>query len=296
MTVVHAMSVDVEDWFQVLNMAHLIDRSRWDEFELRCGDATRRLLELFARRDAKATFFCLGWIAERLPELIREIHDAGHEIGSHGYDHRVLPDLGREGFRADLEKTADVLEGITGSRPQAFRACTWSIGRKTPWAIDELRRAGITLDSSIQPVRHPDYGVPSAPTTPYRVVAGDGGELLEFPPLTWDVLGRHVPVGGGGYLRLLPLWLVRRGLAQKERSGVPGCIYLHPWEVDPDQPRQRLKGLRGFRHYVNLSRTHDKLDRLLRDYRFSSLSSSLASYGASWRTKLPTWRASELLG
>jgi polysaccharide deacetylase family protein (PEP-CTERM system associated) len=295
MSMVHAMSVDVEDWFQVLNMAGLIERRDWDGFELRCGDSTRRLLELFARRNAKATFFCLGWIAERLPDLIAEIHAAGHEIASHGYDHRLLPDLGQQGFRDDLEHTARILFGITGERPKAFRACTWSIGKKTPWAIEELLRSGITLDSSIQPVRHPDYGVPSAPTTPY-LVRGEHQELLEFPPLTWDVLGKHLPVGGGGYLRLLPLAWLRRGLAQKERLGVPGCIYLHPWEVDPGQPRQKLGGLRGFRHYVNLARTHDKLDRLLQDYRFSSLSDALSARGDSWRTKLPAWRANELLG
>ena len=295
MTVVHALSVDVEDWFQVLNMAHLIDRADWDRYELRCADATRRLLELFARREAKATFFCLGWIAERMPDVIAEVHAAGHEVGSHGYDHRVLHDLGREGFREDLRRTADILQGITGSRPTAFRACTWSIGRKTPWAVDELLHAGVTLDSSIQPVRHPDYGVPSAPTTPYRL-RGEGGELVEFPPLTWDVLGRHVPVGGGGYLRLFPLAMLRRGLRQKQRLDVPGCLYLHPWEVDPEQPRQRLGALKGFRHYVNLSRTYDKLDRLLCDYRFSSLSEALSARGASWSTKLPALRANELLG
>ncbi|MCC7062207.1 MAG: DUF3473 domain-containing protein [Planctomycetes bacterium] len=294
MTVSHALSVDVEDWFQVLNMAGHIDRAAWDGFELRCGDSTRRLLDLFAKRNSKATFFFLGWIAERLPELVREVQAAGHEIGSHGYDHRVLPDLGREGFRADLERTAGILESLAGVRPRAFRACTWSIGRKTPWAIDELLHAGITLDSSIQPVRHPDYGVPSAPTVPY-LVRGEAGELLEFPPLTWDILGRHLPVGGGGYLRLLPLAMLRAGLRQKERLGVPGCLYLHPWEVDPDQPRQALGGLRGFRHYVNLKRTLPKLDALLRDYRFVGLSEALAQRGASWRAKLPAYRASELL-
>lgn len=295
MSVVHALSVDVEDWFQVLNMSGQIDRSDWDRFELRCVDSTRRLLELFAKHDAKATFFCLGWIAERMPEVIREVHAAGHEIGSHGYDHRMLPDLGQQGFRDDLERTSAVLEGITGHRPDAFRACTWSVGRKTPWAVDELLRSGIKLDSSIQPVRHPDYGVPRAPTTPYRIQA-PGGELVEFPPLTWDVLGRHVPVGGGGYLRLFPLWLLRRGLQQKERLGVPGCIYLHPWEVDPDQPRQRLGGLRGFRHYVNLHKTYGKLEQLLREHRFTSLSAALDQRGDSWRMKLPELRASALLG
>jgi polysaccharide deacetylase family protein (PEP-CTERM system associated) len=295
MSVAHALSVDVEDWFQVLNMAHVVDRAKWDTFPLRCGDSTRRLLELFARRDAKATFFFLGWIAERLPELVREVHAAGHEIGSHGYDHRLLPDLGREGFRADLARTSAILHGITGERPRAFRACTWSITERTPWAIDELIDAGFVVDSSIQPVRHPDYGVPGAPTLPYRLL-GERGELLEFPPLTWDVLGRHVPVGGGGYLRLFPLALLRAGLRQKTRRGAPGCLYLHPWEVDPDQPRQRLGGVRAFRHYVNLRRTLPKLDALLRDHRFVGVSAALAQRNASWMAKLPALRASELLG
>lgn len=291
----HALSVDVEDWFQVLNMAHRIDRAAWDTFPLRCGDSTRRLLDLFARRNQKATFFFLGWIAERLPDLVREVHAAGHEIGSHGYDHRLLPDLGRAGFAADLARTAAILQGITGERPRAFRACTWSIGKRTPWAIDELLAAGVAVDSSIQPVRHPDYGVPGAPTRPYRL-AGACGELLELPPLTWDVLGRRVPVGGGGYLRLFPLALLRAGLRQKERADVPGCIYLHPWEVDPGQPRQRLGVLRGFRHYVNLHRTLGKLDRLLQEYPFTSVSAVFAQRPASWAAKLPALRAAELLG
>ncbi|MCA8949153.1 MAG: DUF3473 domain-containing protein [Planctomycetes bacterium] len=295
-SIAHALSVDVEDWFQVLNMAHVIDRADWARFELRCGDSTRRLLELFDRRGAKATFFFLGWIAERLPDLVREVAAAGHEIGSHGYDHRVLPDLGREGFRADLERTAAILAALSGERPRAFRACTWSVGKRTPWAIDELLAAGIELDSSIQPVRHPDYGVPGAPTRPYRLVGENGAELLEFPPLTWDVLGRHLPVGGGGYLRLLPLALLRAGLRQKERLGVPGCLYLHPWEVDPDQPRQPLGGLRGFRHYVNLRRTLGKLDRLLERFEFVGLAAALAQRGSSWRAKLPAYRAAELVG
>ena len=295
MTFRHALSVDVEDWFQVLNMAHVIDRATWDRIELRCVDATKRLLDLFARRDQKATFFFLGWIAERLPQLVVEVAAAGHEIGSHGYDHRLLPDLGQQGFAQDLERTAAILASTGGGRPRSFRACTWSIGKKTPWAIDELLRAGITLDSSIQPVRHPDYGVPGAATTPYRL-QGETGELVEFPPLTWDVAGRHVPVGGGGYLRLFPLMLLRAGLRQKERAGVPGCLYLHPWEVDPDQPRQTLGGLRGFRHYVNLRRTHGKLDRLLQQYSFTSLADALAQRGSSWLAKLPAFRARELLG
>lgn len=295
MTVVHALSVDVEDWFQVLNMAHLIDRAAWPTFELRCGDSTRRLLDLFDRRGAKATFFFLGWIAERLPQLVADVKSAGHEIGSHGYDHRMLPELGQQGFAADLARTSAILTELAGEAPRAFRACTWSVGKSTPWAIHELVRAGFTLDSSIQPVRHPDYGVPGAPTLPYRLTT-EGGELLEFPPLVWDLFGRHVPVGGGGYLRLFPLAMLRAGLRQKQAVGAPGCIYLHPWEVDPEQPRQRLGGLRGFRHYVNLARTLGKLDVLLRDFPFTTMSRALAQRPANWRAKLPAYRASELLG
>jgi polysaccharide deacetylase family protein (PEP-CTERM system associated) len=294
MTIAHALSVDVEDWFQVLNMAHVIDRAQWDSLPLRCGDSTRRLLDLFGKRGARATFFFLGWIAERLPDLVQEVHAAGHEIGSHGYDHRLLPELGQAGFAEDLARTTAILRGITGEAPRAFRACTWSIGARTPWAIDELLRAGFAVDSSIQPVQHPDYGVPAAPTLPYRL-QGERGELLELPPLTWDVFGQHLPVGGGGYLRLFPLALLRAGLRQKERAGAPGCIYLHPWEVDPEQPRQRLGGLRGFRHYVNLGRTFGKLDALLRARPFTTVSKALAQGSASWIAKLPALRASELL-
>ena len=294
MTLAHALSVDVEDWFQVLNMAHLIPRADWDRFELRCVDATRRLLDLFDRRQARATFFFLGWIAERAPQLVREVVAAGHEIGSHGYDHRLLHDVGRGGFAAELLRTADLLAAAGGARPEVFRACTWSVSARTPWAIEELLAAGIRVDSSIFPIRHPDYGVRAAPSSPYRIVAGTR-ELLELPPLCWDVLGRRLPVGGGGYLRLFPLWFVRRGLQQQERRAVPGCIYLHPWEVDPAQPRQRLGGLRGFRHYVNLRRTLPKLDRLLAEFRFTTVSAAMAQFGDSWRAKLPALRASELL-
>ncbi len=294
MTIRHAISVDVEDWFQVLNMAHLIDRSDWDRHELRCVDATRRLLDLFDRKGAKATFYFLGWIAERAPALVRDVVAAGHQLGSHGFDHRLLDDLGRDGVREDLCRTQDLLAEVAGVRPDAFRACTWSVTRRTPWAVDELFAAGIRVDSSIFPVRHPDYGVPGAPSTPYRIQT-DQGELLEFPPLTLDLLGRRLPVGGGGYLRLFPLRLLSAGLRQQERRGMPGCVYLHPWEVDPDQPRQPLGGLRGFRNYVNLRRTMPKLERLLDQFPFTSVGGALAQFDASWRAKLPALRATELL-
>jgi len=272
--ILHALSVDVEDYFQVLNMRHLIDRSDWDRFALRCGDSTRRILELLQRRSARATFFFLGWIAERLPELVSEVVEAGHEVGSHGYDHRVLSDLGADGFRADLRRTEEILQPLAGAPPSVFRACTWSVTASTSWAPSVLLERGYRIDSSVFPIHHPDYGVPGAPVSPYRIALPDG-DLLEVPPLTLVVLGRRVPVGGGGYLRLFPLALLRRGLDQQADWGWPGCVYLHPWEVDPEQPRQALRGLRRFRHYVNLGSTLRKLDRLLQSHRFAGISEAM---------------------
>ncbi|MCC6782845.1 MAG: DUF3473 domain-containing protein [Planctomycetes bacterium] len=290
----HALSVDVEDWFQVLNLARHVDRADWDKLELRCAASTRRLLELFARRGARATFFVLGWVAERVPELVREIAAAGHEIGSHGYDHRVLDELGPEGFREDLRRTARVLGELTGRAPVSFRACTWSITSRTLWAPAILAEEGYVLDSSIYPVTHPDYGIQGAPVRPYRLRTAQG-ELAEFPPLTVRILGRRVPVGGGGYLRLFPLWVMERGLRQAAAEGWPGCVYLHPWEVDPEQPRVKVGGLRGFRHYVNLARTLPKLDRLLARFRFVGLAEALAQC-ESWRAKWAELDVSGLSG
>ncbi|MGE0141760.1 MAG: XrtA system polysaccharide deacetylase [Planctomycetota bacterium] len=292
-TPLHALSVDVEDWFQVLNLAGHIDRSEWERIELRCGDSTRRLLDLFDRRGARATFFFLGWIAERIPDLVAEVAKAGHEIGSHGYDHKLLTQLGEAGFREDLARTSTILEGLCGARPSAFRACTWSVTTRTPWAPRVLVEQGFTVDSSIYPVAHPDYGVLGAPARPYRL-STSSGSLLEFPPLTWRIAGRMLPVGGGGYLRLFPTWVLERGLRQAERSGFPGCIYLHPWEVDPAQPRVGVGGLRGFRHYVNLEKTLSKLDRLISRHRFGSLTEALSNSPST--RSLPTFEDKALLG
>lgn len=272
----HALSFDVEEYFQVANLAHHFPRSEWDRVPSRLELGMAPILRALDRHGARATFFFLGWIAERLPDLVREVRDAGHEIGSHGYDHRLLPDLGEEGFREDIRRTSEILKEISGAPPTAFRACTWSITRRTPWAFDILADAGIAVDSSVFPVHHPDYGLPGAPASPYQVRATTGFAITEFPPLTWSVLGKRVPVGGGGYLRLFPLRLLRMGLAQQERMGWPGCVYLHPWEVDPDQPRQDLSGLRGFRHYVNLDKTEAKLHALLSRHEFVGLSEALA--------------------
>ncbi|MHC5064191.1 MAG: XrtA system polysaccharide deacetylase [Planctomycetota bacterium] len=291
----HALSIDVEDYFQVLNLRASVQREDWEKMELRCGDSTRRILDLLDRHSAKATFFFLGWIAERLPDLVRDVASAGHEIGSHGYDHQLLNELGEDGFREDLRRTRVILEELTGSRPELFRACTWSIGPQTLWALPILQEEGIQIDSSIFPVAHPDYGMPAAPRRPYRISLTDAGELREFPPLTLKLLGKCIPVGGGGYLRLFPLRLITKAIDQSAAEGLPACLYLHPWEVDPEQPRFGLTGLRAFRHYVNLGRTIPKLERLLRQYRFVGLKAALDQC-ESWFAKCSALTAKELSG
>ncbi|GAB4158416.1 MAG: DUF3473 domain-containing protein [Planctomycetota bacterium] len=295
MSLAHALSIDVEDWFQVLNMARSVAREDWDRMELRCADSTRRLLDLLDRRGARATFFFLGWIADRLPDLVADVRAAGHEIGSHGHAHVPLHDLGRHGFEEDLRRASDALRRVTGEAPRSYRACTWSVTRRTPWAFRVLLDQGIDLDSSVFPVRHPDYGIPGAPLDPFRVAEG-ADELVEFPPLVSRVFGARIGVGGGGYLRLLPLRILCSALRKREARGVPGCVYVHPWEVDPSQPRRSLGVLRSCRHYVNLARTMPKLERLLAEFRFVGLAEALAQRGASWRAKLPAYSASGLLG
>ncbi|HHI79689.1 MAG TPA: DUF3473 domain-containing protein [Planctomycetes bacterium] len=269
MSLRHALTIDVEDWFQVLNLRERFPRESWEDCELRLEKPMEVLLRLLEEKKAKATFFFLGWIAERLPALVREVAAQGHEVASHGYDHQLLPELGEEGFDRDLAKTEEILRGITGEVPRAFRACTWSVGPRTPWAFPTLVRRGYLRDSSLHPIRHPDYGVKDAPLGPHFIQSG-GGRLFELPPLVVPVLGRRLPLGGGGYLRLFPVRWISRALRRREAANRPSCIYLHPWELDPSQPRIPGLGLRGFRHYVHLAKTRDKLAYLLDHHPFGS--------------------------
>jgi polysaccharide deacetylase family protein (PEP-CTERM system associated) len=265
----HALTIDVEDWFQVLNLRERYPLECWDQCELRLEKPMEVLWELLDQYQAKATFFFLGWIAERLPGLVRETAVRGHEIASHGYDHKLLVELGEEGFDQDLAKTETILKGITGELPRAFRACTWSVGPKTPWAFPTLLKRGYLRDSSVHPIRHPDYGVEDAPLGPY-FIEREGGRLFELPPLVTTIWGRRFPLGGGGYLRFFPVRWISKALRNREGDKLPSCIYLHPWELDPGQPRESGLGIRGFRHYVHLSKTRDKLAYLLDRHSFGS--------------------------
>lgn len=268
----NAFSVDVEDFFQVAAFEDVIDRSDWDSFERRVDTNTRRLLELLDRFDVRATMFVLGWVAEKSPELIREIQGRGHELAIHGYDHRRVTDLTPDEFRRDVRVAKALLEEITGVEVQGYRAPTYSIVKETMWAIEILLEEGFRYDSSIFPIRHDRYGIPDAPRFPWVVAQGNGSNLVEFPISTVRVLGVNLPFVGGGYLRLLPPGYVRWGMRRLNRhERRPAIVYVHPWEIDPGQPRQPVGWLTRFRHYANLGRTEARLTDLFQRFRFGTV-------------------------
>jgi polysaccharide deacetylase family protein (PEP-CTERM system associated) len=277
--VLHALSFDVEEYFQVANLReHFPDAASWERAESRLHVGMERILDALGRRGAKATFFFLGWIAERHPQWVRACRAAGHEIASHGYEHLFLADIGRANLGRDLERTEAALVAAGAPRPIGFRASTFTLTRSTWWAFEVLARRGYRYDSSVHPVHHPVYGVPDFEPG-ISVVASPAGPVVEFPVATVPFLGRNLPVGGGGYFRLLPLAVTRAAIAALERRGRPAALYLHPWEFDPEQPRQAAPALARFRHYLNLDRTLPRLDALLGRFRFTTLQAVLEERG-----------------
>jgi polysaccharide deacetylase family protein (PEP-CTERM system associated) len=268
--IINAMSVDVEDYFHVAALAASIDRSRWHDMEYRAEASTRRLLDLFDETKLKSTFFVLGWVARRSPQLIREIHDRGHEVASHGMSHLLVYNQTPEEFKAETIESKSLLEDIIGAPVHGYRASTYSITKRSLWALDILNEAGFLYDSSIFPIRHDLYGIPDAPLTPARIATPKGASIVEFPMSTAPLLGTKLPVSGGGYFRLLPYWLTRHGLRKLNHSlRRPFIFYLHPWEVDPRQPRVRAHWKSVLRHYTNLHRTEPRLRRLIGEFRFA---------------------------
>jgi len=261
----NAMTVDVEDYFQVQAFAHCIDRSAWDAFPRRVDLNTNRILDQFDAAGVKATFFTLGWVAERFPGLIRRIVDDGHELASHGWDHTRVDSQDPETFRADIRRTRALLEDTGGVRVRGYRAATFSIGARNMWAFPILRQEGYAYSSSINPIRHDLYGIPDAPRVPFRP---DEDGVMELPMTTVRLMGRNWPCSGGGYFRLLPTILYRMGLQRVNRHDrQPGIFYFHPWEIDADQPRIPNAGWKSrLRHYINLSRMAGDIDALLRDF------------------------------
>jgi len=269
--VVNAMTVDVEDYFQVSAFDAVVARDDWDRLESRVCQNTDRLLQRFADHGVQATFFVLGWVAERFPALVARIADLGHEVASHGYGHQLVYDQTPEEFRADVRKAKELLESITGRPVEGYRAPSYSITERSLWALDILIEEGHRYDASIFPIRHDRYGIPGSPRHPY-VLTRAAGVLLEVPGSTVQLGPLNVPVAGGGYFRLLPYGWTRWGISRiNAHERRPAVFYLHPWETDPDQPRFRPDLLSQFRHYRNLGQTEARLDRLLREFRFAPL-------------------------
>jgi polysaccharide deacetylase family protein (PEP-CTERM system associated) len=264
----HILSVDVEDYFQVEAFAGSIPRGSWEQYPCRVVDNCHRLLDLFDRYQVKATFFTLGWVANRFPAIVREIHERGHELACHSFWHRKVDSLTPGQFRADTREACDAIEQAASVRVTGYRAPTWSISRRSLWAFDILAEEGFEYDSSIYPIHHDLYGIPGAQRYAYVHVCENGENLLEFPPATIRVAGMNFPAAGGGYLRIFPLsytcWVFR----QFENAGRPVVVYLHPWEVDPEQPRIKAPLKSRFRHYTNLHRTQERLEYLLQHYQF----------------------------
>lgn len=267
---VNAMTVDVEDYFQVSAFEHHVDRGNWDSIPRRVEPAMDRILDLFQSRDVKATFFTLGWVAKRHPELVQRIVAQGHELASHGWEHARVSSQTPQQFREDVSRTRKTLEDIGGQAVKGYRAASYSIGPEQTWAWEELAEAGYQYSSSIVPIKHDHYGMPGAPRFAFQAVEG---RLLEIPVTTLPLAGRNINCGGGGWFRLFPYafsrWALNRVNTREQQSGI---FYFHPWEIDPDQPRPSGLGVKTrFRHYLNLDRMYNRLERILDDFRWGRM-------------------------
>lgn len=266
----NAMSIDLEDWFCVHNLSGVIKKTDWDNCELRVYESTKRILNLLDKHQTHATFFVLGWVAERLPKLILEIEEKGHEIAVHGYNHLLLTEITPGEFEEDLAKSVATLKGCgVRQTPLGFRAPSFTVVEKTrKWALEALEKHGFKYDSSVFPIGfHPDYGVADAPLAPYKIT----DNLYEFPMSCLEVFGKRLPFSGGGYFRLFPYSYTKLCMKRCNAQGRSAIFYLHPWELDPGQPRIKLPRSKAFRHYRNLDQTEKRLDALLGDFQFTTV-------------------------
>jgi polysaccharide deacetylase family protein (PEP-CTERM system associated) len=291
---VNAFSVDVEDYFQVAALAPAIPVESWPTWEYRVEANTEVILQLCEEKNVRGTFFILGWVAEKSPQLVKRIAAAGHEIACHGYSHQLIYNQTQAVFREETFRSKHFLEDVIGKPVTGYRAASFSITPESLWALDVLIDAGFEYDSSVFPINHDRYGIPGASPEPGKIQAPSKRSLVEFPMSAAKFCGVQVPVSGGGYFRILPYWVTRAGLKQiNEQAGRPFTFYLHPWEVDPGQPRVKVKAFSRFRHYTNLHRCESRLRRVLGDFSFSTMRdvlerSGLLSTGAgSIKTRVP---------
>ncbi len=275
-----AFSVDVEDYFHVEAFSRDVSRDAWPSYPSRVVRNTTALLDLLDRYHVKGTFFVLGWVAHGEPALVREIRDRGHELACHSYWHRLIYRLTPDEFREDCKRAKDAIESAAGVAIAGYRAPTFSITAKSLWALDVLAECGFRFDSSIFPIRHDNYGLAGSPSAPYAINGLDGsshGRIAEFPISTFRAFGRDLPVAGGGYLRMLPLWYNRAGMDRIVEHGRPVMVYVHPWEIDPDQPRIATRLRSRLRHYTNLARMQARLEYVLERYAFAPVGQVLGA-------------------
>ncbi len=275
----NALSVDVEDYFHVSAFAGSIKQDDWEDYPLRVESNTRQLLDLFDEHQAKATFFVLGWVAEQAKDLVKEIARRGHEVASHGYSHQLVYNQTADVFRDETQRSKDLLEEIIQRPVIGYRAASYSITENSRWALDILSEVGFEYDSSIFPVHHDRYGIPDSPRFPYQLETPNGGRLVEFPLSTIKLFNYRLPVAGGGYFRLYPYWLSKAGLKQINRQQKSFIFYLHPWEIDPEQPRIEAGWLSRFRHYNNLDKCAPRLRQLMKSFHFGTVTDVLKAQG-----------------
>lgn len=276
----HALTVDVEDYFQVAAFSSNIQYEDWSKWPLRVERNTNAILDLFDSKSTKATFFILGWVAERCPQLIKEISHRGHEIASHGMTHQLVYTQKPEVFRDETFKSKALIEDLTGLKVRGYRAASYSVTPHSLWALDTLTEAGFEYDSSIFPVHHDRYGMPGAPLNIHTAQSPSGGQLTEFPLTSASFLGKRLPVAGGGYFRIYPYFFSRMMLRKAaDELKQPFIFYLHPWEIDPEQPRiPGASKLSRFRHYTNLKRCMPRLSKLLDNFSFTSVETVVDNY------------------
>jgi polysaccharide deacetylase family protein (PEP-CTERM system associated) len=278
----NALTVDVEDYFQVSAFADRVDHKEWGNHPLRVEKNTFKLLDLFDEHQIKATFFILGWVAERKKDLVLEITKRGHEVACHGYSHQLIYNQSPDVFQEETIRAKNILEDIIQQQVRGYRAASYSITKKSQWALDILAEAGFIYDSSIFPVRHDRYGMPDTPEHPYRLTTPAGNSIIEFPLSTAKIINYRLPIAGGGYFRLYPYWLSRMGLRQINRQDKPFIFYLHPWEIDPDQPKIAASWFSRFRHYNNLDKCESRLRNLVTDFQFATVWDVLNDLGLTY--------------
>lgn len=275
----NALTIDVEDYFHVAALAETISPADWHSMEYRVEASTDRLLALFAEKQVQGTFFVLGWVAQKSPALVRRIAAAGHEVACHGYSHQLIYNQTPAVFREETHRSKALLESQIQRPVNGYRAASYSITEASRWALDILAAEGFTWDSSIFPVHHDRYGMPGTPRWPHELTTDKGRKLVEFPLTTLQLGNYQLPIAGGGYFRLYPYWFSRWGLSQSNRKNEPFIFYLHPWEVDPGQPKISVKWSSRFRHYNNLPRCEGRLRQLLEDFDFTTVEQVLQQKG-----------------